>query len=73
MKRQIKFAERMPERKAVLDAARAADRKLMFVPLLFVLCRVWGIVRFLLFALNVSPEVKPPLIHKILLTVQVSE
>ena len=56
----------------LLKAARAADRKLIYIPVLFIICRMWGNIRFLMFWANIMPPAPPPLGHKILLTLQVS-
>ena len=39
------------------DAAAAAERKLMFVPVSYVVLYIWGLVRFFLFIFSPDPEI----------------
>eukprot|EP00794_Sanderia_malayensis_P000439 gene439-1080_t len=56
----------------VLKAARSADRKLIFIPILLILGRMWGTLRFFLFWAHELPKETAsgelPAIHKLLLT-----
>eukprot|EP00794_Sanderia_malayensis_P000440 gene440-1081_t len=62
MKKHLKMAE--------LKAARVADRKLIFIPILLILARFWGTLRFILFWASELPKQNLTVGHKILLSLQ---
>eukprot|EP00112_Aurelia_sp_Birch-Aquarium-sp1_P003841 Seg1433.2 transcript_id=Seg1433.2/GoldUCD/mRNA.D3Y31 product="G-protein coupled receptor 157" protein_id=Seg1433.2/GoldUCD/D3Y31 len=61
-----------PMRQDVLRSAKSADQKLLFVPILLILGRFWGTLRFLLYVSNSLPSGNKPIGagHKALLALQ---
>ena len=59
--------------KVTTRAARTTDRKLILVPILLILLRVWGTIRFFLFVIHPHTNNHLHVLDKVLITLQVRE
>jgi len=59
-----------PSAKQAAEVARAADRKLLIIPILFIVLRLWGTIRFFMFIAGRFNKDEASLLDKILISLQ---